>query len=271
MPKSMNPANRAAARASVRAEGTPPNDPPAGSRAEGEEPMGKDEECAEDESPAAEDEEMAEHGEPDGDEAAEDEEDKPKGEDEKKEEEKAKAALARKLGLSPKASIRELMLAATATAVPTNSVEALVDRRVKAALDADARKRAQADARKRAEGLVARAVKGGWDGDAEDKKALADFAALNYKAAARSVKAHLEKADQLYARTSPREGDEGEAVMTAGPKKQRVGLFEIQRFGADFAGAAKALAAKENISIEAAQDRVRKEQPKLYDRYFQGG
>lgn len=266
------------------AEGAP-NDPPGGKKKGAAEDMpsdGAEDEMESDADSAAECAKCDGTGKVDGEECkachgsgkAEDEsaadDDGAEDDDmpEKKKEEAAHKALAKKLGLPPTASRREVLLAAQTGAVPSASVEAMVDRRVAAQLAKVDQARAKKDAEARAHKLVSAAVRGGWEGDKEDRSALVELATMNYKAAERTLAGYLKSNSDLGRRITPSESDRAEG--DSGIRVTKIGQLEIHRHGSSFAAAAKALASKEGIKYEAAMDRVKSEQPALWDAYMGG-
>lgn len=284
MARSMNPA-LATANRTRRAEGAPPVDPPKGKKnAEGEEMDGEAESDAP-EGEAESDEDMKgegddaercedaegddmgaeDHEEPDEDDDPEKKKPVSEGDD-KKDEKALFRSMAAKLGLPATASRREILLAANATAVPSATVEQIVDKRVSARLAAEQAKAKKAQARKAAEKLAASAVRGGYD--AESKDDLIAFAMVNYKAAEKSVAHFLKNDEQLFSRHAPAGTERASAMSGQDTRVRRFGGVKVVKHGCSLSEAAKALAAKEKIGYEAALDRVVKEQPHLYQGYL---
>lgn len=253
-------------RKGMRAEGTEPAEP-MGKKAEGD-----------DKQPGCDDEEPAKKADAaDGDgDADEDDkkknakaegEDDPTMEDDEKDEKAQAKALATKLGLSANASMKEILSAANATAVPLTKVSALVEKQVSARFAEEKKEREKMEKKERAEKLAAAAIRGGYD--AADKAALVEFATSNYAAAERSVAHFLKNEKQLFARTVDATTDRPAASESI--RVKQMGGVKIIKHGVDFAAEAKRLAAKENISIEAAQSKLMatKEGRAMYQAYLE--
>ena len=184
--------------------------------------------------------------------------------DEKKSEARAQRRFAKKLGLPATASLREILTAANATAVPLTRMETIVAERVKAQFDAEKKAAAKKEAQARAEKLAADAIRGGYD--AQDKKALIQFAMINYDAAERSVAQYLQKARELFGAVthagSP--GGAERSSLKSDIQIKNAGATKVVKHGVALSDEAKALAKKEKISFEEALDRVVAENPDRY-------
>lgn len=153
---------------------------------------------------------------------------------------------------------------AAAAARDTSSVSRLVDEKVQAALAVDRAKTAATEAKARAEQLTTDAIAGGYP--VARKTALITFATSDYAAAKELVASHLKAADGLMQRSASRGSDRPSAGAPTGDVKVTKSHGRtIVRSGQLLSQKAKALAAKEKISLEAAMDRCVAESPELLE------
>lgn len=186
--------------------------------------------------------------------------------DEEKQEKAALSALAKKHGLPPTASRREILMAANAGSIPAARVAALVDAKVNERFAAERRERAKKETAERAEKLAARAVRGGWTGDIKD---LAAFARTNFSAAERMVADFLKKESALYSRVTGEAVAEERASSGDDVRVRQIGTTKVVKHAVSISSEAKAIAKKDGISFEAAMDRVVRERPELYQSYLE--
>jgi signal peptide peptidase SppA len=230
---------------------------------------------------SADDDDKPTGGDGDGD-----EDDKPKGadedddmgaEDDDKKEEAAFRQLAAKHGLPPAASRHEVLLAAASAPKPV-AVSAQVQKLVAEQFAAEKKKQDKAAARSRAKSLAAMVARGyaaqGVAYSSEEQDALRQYAEFNYPAAELAHKGALEKGRALMGRLTESGSPSGmiDRPTSAGVKitKLPTGQTVVKHTG--FAEAAREIAAKEKITIEAAQDRlIRTAQGKeLFNAYLGG-
>lgn len=246
-----------------RAEGAPPEPMPAGKKAEGDKDMPGCEDQEPDKSADAAEGEGDEDDEQDKEPMAADDSEDQMAEEEKDEKAMAKT-LAAKLGLPATASMKEILTAAAAASVPLSKMSVMVEKQVAERFAAEQKRREKQEAKDRAEKLAASAIRGGYD--PADKKALIEFATTNFAAAERSVAHFLKNADQLYGRVVPASTERPSGQSDVQVKQ--MGGVRVVKYGVSLSAEAKALAAKEKISYEAALDRVVKERPELYQSYL---